>query len=137
MMSAARCLALGATVATMGGIPATNLRVTDSRGTEVVVSGAIVDYGSFFSVDNETDGIRVLQGDGMATVKWSSIDTLVVRSVDTTSDPVRASLEVILRNRRRVQAELFQKGRMKLTGRTELGEYGIDLIKVRRIVPAR
>lgn len=119
-----------------GSAPTGDLRVVDSRGTEVVVAGAVVDYGGFFSGDHEAEGIRVLQGDGVVLLKWTNVDTLRVVRVD--SEPAwRLDLEVVLRNHRRVPATLFQKGNMKLSGRSELGDYAIDLKLVRTIVPVR
>src|SRR5688500_1534684 len=41
---------------------ATDLRITDARGAEVVVTGATIDYGGLVAADKMTDGIRVLQG---------------------------------------------------------------------------
>jgi hypothetical protein len=130
-------LAALAIVALCQGAPGADLWVTDSRGRELLVTSGVVDYGGAFSVDAQSDGIRVLQGDGLTTVKWSAIDTLYVLRVEEGMDPPRATLEVVLRNHHRVSAELFHKGRMQLNGHTELGDYTIDLIKVRRIVPRR
>jgi hypothetical protein len=117
--------------------PPFDLRVTDSRGTHVVVMQASINYGGMFSVDRQTDGIRVQQGDGIATLKWADVDSLNVTRVDSTAKPARIELSVRLRNGKRVAAELFRKGDMKLTGRTDLGEYEIDLEKIRTIVPVR
>ena len=115
---------------------ATDLKVTDSRGREVVVAGAAIDYGGFMT-DRETSGIRLLQGDGMVTAKWTEIDTLTVTKTDTSVKPPRVEMEVLLRNGRKVPVELFRQGQMKIVGRTELGDYSIDLDKVRAIAPVR
>ena len=114
-----------------------NLRITDSQGAEVVVEGASIDYGSLFVGDKETQGIRVQQGDGSVLVKWTDVDTLIVTKRDDSVRPARVDLEIVLRNKKRVPATLRRAGKMQLVGRTELGEYTIDLDKVRRIVPIR
>src|SRR5207244_2708142 len=56
---------------------AADLRITDTRGREVVVAGAAIDYGGFMT-DKETNGIRVLQGDGVVTVKWTDVESVKV-----------------------------------------------------------
>jgi hypothetical protein len=116
---------------------AADLKITDSGGTAVVVTGAAIDYGGFLSSDLETQGIRVLQGDGIVTVKWTDIDTISVTGKDESVKPPRLKLEVVLRNGKKVPASLVRQGQMKLKGRTDLGEYSIDLEKVRHIAPAR
>ena len=117
--------------------PATDLRIIDSQGTEVVVMGATIDYGGFLTTDRQTDGIRLLRGDGAVLVKWSAVDTIRVTKVDESVRPSRIELEVVLRNRNRVPAALFRKGQMRLVGTTELGNYSIALDKIRLIVPVR
>jgi hypothetical protein len=111
--------------------------LTDSRGTEVVVTGASIDYGSLLSVDRETRGVRVLQGDGLVLLKWDDLDTLRVTRLDSTAKPPRVELDVVLRTHKHVPATLLRAGKMQLVGRTDLGEYAISLDKIRRIVPVR
>jgi hypothetical protein len=125
-------LTLAATTAS-----AADLRITDSRGTEVVVQAAAIDYGAFVSSDVETQGIRLMQGDGSVTVKWTDLETLKVTRRDESVKPPRVELEVVLKNQKKVPAALLRQGRMKLTGKTELGEYSIDLDKVRTITPVK
>ena len=117
--------------------PPTDLRITDTRGAAVVVTGATIDYGGLLSTDKETEGIRVLQGDGVVHLKWINVDTLRVVKIDESVKPPRIELEVVLRSRKRVPAALLRQGQMKLLGKTELGDYSIDLEKVRTIVPIR
>jgi hypothetical protein len=116
---------------------AADLRITDSRGTEVVVQAAAIDYGGFVSSEKETEGIRLMQGDGSVMVKWTDIETLKVTRRDESVKPARIELEVVLKNQKKVPAALLRQGRMKLTGKTELGEYSIDLDKVRTITPLK
>jgi len=80
---------------------AIDLRVTDSRGTEVTVAG------------------------------------LKVSKRDESVKPVRIEIEIVLRGGRRATAALLRLGAMKLLGRTELGDYSIDLDKVRAIAPVK
>ena len=116
---------------------AADLKVTDSRGTEVVVAGASIDYSGFMTADKDADGIRVLQGDGQVTVKWADVESLRVLRKDESVKPPRIELEITLRGGKKVPASLFRQGQMKLTGKTELGTYSIDLDKVRAIAPVR
>jgi hypothetical protein len=119
------------------GAVAADLKVTDSRGREVTVAGASIDYGGFLGSEKETQGIRVLQGDGIVLLKWADVERLSVTRTDTSVKPPRIELEIVLRSGRKVPAELLRQGQMKLSGKTELGEYSIDLEKVRSIAPVR
>ncbi|HTM02247.1 MAG TPA: hypothetical protein VL173_01990 [Vicinamibacterales bacterium] len=119
------------------GAFAADLRITDSRGREVVVSNAIVNYGSLLTVDEDKDGIRVEQGDGVVRLKWQDVDAIAVTKVDTTAKPARVELDVALKNGKHVPATLFRQGAMKLTGRSDLGDYSVDLDKIRRIAPVK
>jgi hypothetical protein len=130
-------LLLAALIFVTASASAADLRITDSRGTEVVVQSAAIDYGGFISSEIETQGIRLLQGDGSVMVKWADIETLKVVRRDESVKPPRIELEVVLKNQKKVPAALFRQGRMKLTGKTELGEYWIDLDKVRTITPVK
>ena len=116
---------------------ATDLKITDSRGTEVVVQGAAIDYGGFIASDKDTSGLRVMQGDGSVTVKWTDIETVRVTRQDSSVKPPRIELEIVLRNQKKVPATLLRQGRMKLTGKTDLGEYSIDLDKVKTFTPVK
>lgn len=116
---------------------AADLKITDSRGTEVVLTGASVDYSGFLASDKETQGIRVLQGDGMVIVKWTDVENLRVIRRDESVKPPRIEIEIVLRNGKKVPAALFRQGQMKLLGKTDLGDYSIDLERVRAIVPVR
>jgi hypothetical protein len=115
----------------------TSLRIVDAQGVEAVVAKAIIDYGGMVTSDMQTDGIRLNQGDGAVFAKWSVVDTIRVTGVDESTRPATLRLQVVLRNGTRRPATLFEKGRMQLLGETDLGEYSLDLHKVRLIVPAR
>ena len=116
---------------------ATDLKITDSSGAAVVVKDAVIDYGGMLSADAEKDGFRVQQGDGVVRLKWSDIESISVTKVDTSARPPRVEIEVAFINGKRFPATLFRKGAMKLTGKTDLGDYAIDVDKIRRIAPAR
>ena len=116
---------------------AADLKITDSRGTEVLLANASIDYSGFMASDTETQGIRLLQGDGMVTVKWADVESLHVVRTDDSARPPRIEVEVILRNGKKAPAALFRQGQMKLRGKTDLGDYSIDLDKVRTITPVR
>ena len=116
---------------------ALDLRVTDSRGTAVLVTDASIDYGGFLGSERVTDGIPVLQGDGTVLVKWADVESLTVSKRDESVKPARIEIEIVLRGGKRASAALLRQGAMKLLGRTELGEYSIDLDKVRGIAPVK
>ncbi len=130
-------LLLAALLVVAATASAADLRITDSRGTEVVVMSAAIDYGGFVASETVTDGIRLMQGDGSVMVKWSEIESLKVIRRDESVKPPRIELEVVLKNQKKLPAALLRQGRMKLTGKTELGEYSIDLDKVRTITPIK
>ena len=123
-------LSLGQTAAV-----ATDLRIVDSQGVELVVTGASIDYGGAFSADMEAEGLRIQQGDGVTLVRWSAVDSIKVFKVDSAKTTYR--LEVLMRTGKRRPATLLEKGRMQLIGKTDLGDYAIDLRKVRAIVPVK
>lgn len=110
---------------------ATDVRVVDSGGVEVLVKDIAIDYGGLLGNDQETEGIRVAQGEALVTAKWADIQSISV----TGRDPVasRMMVEITLKDGKKVAATLVRKGRMKLTGRADLGDYTIDLEKVRKI----
>jgi hypothetical protein len=108
-----------------------DLRVTDSAGVEVVVREAVIDYSGLLGSDREADGIRVSQGDALVTARWADIDSLTVTGRDAAV--ARLTIEIVLKNGKKVAATLIRKGRMKLSGKSDLGEYSIDLEKVKRI----
>lgn len=116
---------------------AVDLRVTDSRGTDVVVADASIDYGGFLGSEKVRDGIRVLQGEGTVLVKWADVESLKVSKRDESVKPVRIEIDIVLRSGKHAAAALLRQGAMKLLGRTELGDYAIDLDKVRAITPVR
>ncbi len=126
-------------VIVLSGAPAfaSDLRIKDSRGTEIVVTAASVDYSGFLAADKEADGIRLLQGDGTVTVKWSEIDKLTVTGKDDSVKPALTTVEIVLRNGKKVPAALLRQGQMKLVGKTDLGDYAIELDKIRTITPVR
>ena len=115
---------------------ATDLQITDTSGAALVVRDAVIDYGGMLSLDMEKDGVRVQQGDGVVRLKWSAVESITVTKVDTSVRPARIDVEVALVNGKRLPATLFRKGAMKLTGKTDLGDYAIDVDKIRRVAPA-
>jgi len=116
---------------------ATDLQVTDSQGTMVVVKDAAVDYGSMLASDIDREGFRIQQGDAVVRVKWSAVESVSITKVDSSVKPVRVELEVVMLSGTRAPGTLFRKGAMTLTGAAPLGEYTIALEKVRRLAPAR
>lgn len=117
------------------GVLAADLKITDSRGTDLVVSGASIDYGGFLGSEKETQGIRVLLGDGLVTAKWTDVESLKVVRRDESVKPARVEIEIVMRSGKRINAALLRQGQMKLVGKTDLGDYSVDLDKVRTITP--
>lgn len=115
----------------------TDLQVTDSQGTVVVVKDAAVDYGSLLASDIDKDGFRIQQGDAIVRVKWSAVQSVSITKVDSSVRPARVELEVVMLSGTRAPGTLFRKGAMTLTGTAPLGDYTIALEKVRRLAPVR
>jgi hypothetical protein len=116
---------------------ATDLQVTDSQGTTVVVKDAVVDYGGMLASDPDQEGLRIQQGDAIVRLKWADVQSVAITKVDTSAKPARVDLEVVLVSGTRAPATLFRKGAMTLSGTSPLGAYTIPLEKVRRLVPVR
>jgi hypothetical protein len=103
----------------------TDLRITDSANNVFLVHDAVMDY-STFSKDRETEGIRVIQGDATIVAKWANITSATVSEL---------RIEIVMKNGKKETGMLVKKGKMKLTGRTDLGDYSIDIDKIRSISP--
>jgi hypothetical protein len=120
-----------------GRAVATDLKVTDSRGVAVVVTNVSIEYGGFLGSEKETEGIRVLQGDGVVLLKWSDFEGVRVTRRDDSTRPPRVELEIVLRTGKKAEAALFRQGEMKLLGKTDLGDYSIELDKIRVLTRVR
>jgi hypothetical protein len=70
-------------------------------------------------------------------LKWTDVETIKVVRRDESVKPARVELEVTLRNGKKLPAALFRQGQMKLLGKTDLGDYSIDVDKVRTIAPVK
>jgi hypothetical protein len=103
----------------------------DSAGVEVLVKEISIDYGGLLGTDKETDGVRVSQGEALVTAKWIDIDSLTITGRDATQKVM--TVEIALKSGKKVNANLVRKGRMKLVGRSDLGDYSIDLEKVKKV----
>jgi hypothetical protein len=110
---------------------AVDLRVMDGAGIEVVVKDISIDYGGLLGTDKEVDGIRVSRGAALETAKWADIDTMTITGRDATQKLM--TVEIALRSGKKVNATLVRKGRMTLVGRSDLGDYSIDLEKIKKI----
>jgi hypothetical protein len=114
---------------------AADLRVLDSANVEILVKEIAIDYGGLLGTDKETDGIRVTQGDASVIAKWADIESLTVTGRDAAA--ARMTVEIALKNGKKVNANLVRKGRMKLVGKSDLGDYSIDLEKIKKITVVR
>jgi hypothetical protein len=116
---------------------AADLRITDTSGFEALITGVTIDYGGMIGTDREVQGIRVSQGEAFITAKWAEISSLTVTGRDASLNPAKISLEIVLKNGKTVPAALVRKGRMLLIGKSDLGDYSINLEKIRKIVPVQ
>ena len=114
-----------------GSAFATDVRITDSSGVEIVVRDVSIDYGGLLGSDKDTEGVRITIGDAMVTAKWADLQSLTVTGRDAAAG--RMTVELLLKSGKNQAAQLLRKGRMKLAGRAENGEYSIDLEKVKKI----
>src|SRR5688572_21376019 len=110
---------------------AADVRVIDSLGTDVLVREISIDYSGLLGSDKETEGVRVAQGEALVTAKWTDIQSLTITGRDAAA--ARMTIEILLKDGKKVNATLVRKGRMKLMGKADLGEYSIDLEKIRKI----
>jgi hypothetical protein len=110
---------------------AVDLRVTDSAGVEILVKDVSIDYGGLLGTDKETEGLRVNQGEALVTAKWADIDTVMVTGRDAALKLM--TVEITVKGGKKVNATLVRKGRMKLAGRSDLGDYTIDLEKIKTV----
>jgi len=113
---------------------ATDVKITDITNTAIVVHEVFIDYGGLMG-DKEMDGIRLYQGEAIVTAKWSNIQTITITGKAASPAPDRLKADIVPRKGARISTTLLNKGRMKLSGKTDLGDYAIDLDKVRVIEP--
>src|SRR5438874_10026696 len=114
---------------------AADLKITDTTNTVTVVHDPLIDYGGLMG-DKEPEGIRIYQGEAVVTAKWGNIRMITITGKDTSSTP-RLKVEIVPSKGARISTTLVNKGRMKLSGRTDLGDYAIDLEKIRVIEPVQ
>jgi hypothetical protein len=127
-----RTLSLPLTFLVLAGSAfATDVRIMDSAGVEVLVKEISIDYGGLLGSDKDSEGIRVTIGDAMVTARWSDIQSLTVTGRDVAAG--RMMIEIVLKSGKAQAGQMMRKGRMKITGKAELGEYSIDLEKVKKI----
>ena len=112
---------------------ATDLKITDATNTVIIVHDAFIDYGGLMG-DKEPDGIRIYQGEATLTARWANIRSVTI----TGKEPApggRLKADVVPKRGNKISTALVTKGRMKLSGKTDLGDYAIDLEKIRVIEP--
>ena len=112
---------------------ATDLKITDASNTIIVVHDAFIDYGGLMG-DKEAEGLRIYQGEAMVTALWANIRSVTITGKTTSAEP-RPTAEIIPRKGSKITTTLVSKGRMRLSGKTDLGDYAIDLEKIRIIEP--
>jgi hypothetical protein len=110
---------------------AVDLRITDSAGVEILVKDISIDYGGLLGNDKEVDGVRLTRGDASITTKWADIESITITGRDSTA--ARIMVEIATKDGKKVTALLVRKGRMKLVGKADLGDYTIDVEKIKKI----
>lgn len=134
-------LGLGAVLSFAKVALAHDLKVTDTKGSVIVVKDAGIDYTpggiGLVTVDRESEGIRVYQGQGKVLLKWTDVDAVTIIAKDTTTTPYRFKAEIVLASGKKLAADLQFDGRRGLYGKTELGDFSIDLEDVRTIEPIK
>ena len=132
LASMKRTLSVVLALLVLGGSSfATDVRITDSSGVEILVKDVSIDYGGLLGSDKDDEGVRITIGDAMVTAKWADLQSLTVTGRDATAG--RMTVEILLKSGKNQSGQLLRKGRMKLAGRAELGEYSIDLEKIKKI----
>jgi hypothetical protein len=111
---------------------AVDLRVVDSTGVESLVKDISIDYGGLLGTDKETEGVRLTRGDASIITKWADMESLTITGRDSAA--ARMTVEIATKDGKKVTAALVRKGRMKLVGKSDLGEYSIDLEKIKKII---
>ena len=117
-----------------GSTFASDLKITDVTNTVIVVHDAFIDYGGLMG-DKEPDGLRLYQGEAVVTAKWSNIQSVSITGKGAPPAENRLKADIVPKKGNRISTTLLSKGRMKLSGKTDLGDYAIDLEKVRLIEP--
>jgi hypothetical protein len=117
-----------------GSSVASDLKITDATNTVIVVHEAFIDYGGLMG-DKEPDGLRLYQGEAIVTAKWSNIQSVTITGKTTAPAENRLRADIVPKKGSKISTTLLSKGRMKLSGKTDLGDYAIDLEKVRVIEP--
>jgi len=112
---------------------ATDLKITDASNTIIVVHDAFIDYGGLMG-DKETEGLRIYQGEAMVTALWANIRSVTITGKTASAEP-RPTAEIIPKKGSKINTTLVSKGKMRLSGKTDLGDYAIDLEKIRIIEP--
>src|SRR5262245_28445763 len=98
-----------------------DVRITDSAGVEILVKEISIDYGGLLGSDKDAEGVRVTIGDATVTAKWADIQSLTVTGRDAAA--ARMMVDIVLKSGKTQSGQLLRKGRMKLSGKADLGEY--------------
>lgn len=123
----------------LGAFPvfAANLRVTDKSGNVIELNDAEIDYTDYsfiYTPDFENSGIRAYQGEGTTTIPWERIKEVTILSKDETTTPYRLKAKISFKkNTNEVDANLVMDSKKGLAGKTALGDFSIDLEKVKTI----
>src|SRR6202051_3823366 len=101
-----------------GKVFAPDLKVTDATDTVIVVHDTFIDYGGLMG-DKEPDGIRLYQGEAIVTAQWSNIVSVTIDGKTTPPAENRLRADIVPKKGSRISTTLLNKGRMKLSGKTD------------------
>ena len=113
-----------------------DVKVTDTKGNIVEVRDVAIDYTRYsiiYTPDNDHEGVRAFQGEGVVTINWSQIETIAIKRKKTDVVPNRLEADVTFKDKRVVGVDLQMDARQGLHGKTDLGDFSIQLESVKSI----
>ena len=113
-----------------------DVKVTDTSGKSRIVRNVKIDYTQYsviYTPDFEYNGIRVVDGQARITIDWSKIEKVTALKLDM--DNQKLTADIFLKNGGKQSMELVMDSHQGLVGETDLGEYHIDLEKIKIIEP--
>lgn len=120
---------------------ALKLRISDTSGASVEITNVDLDYSDypsgfgFYTPVHERQGIRIKQGSGQVTVRWTDIAVLSLQAQTVGwTFTITGDLQLVSGTTSKVEVLPVSKD---VTGKTELGDYFVSLRNIREIRPVR
>jgi hypothetical protein len=111
---------------------AADLKITQFVGTVVDVRNVSIDYTNYniiYTPDFDTLGIRARVGAGQVTIYWSNISRIEIAGRGSNGLPAA----ITGNDGKTTEAQLLPGSEKGLRGETDLGEFSIDLDKIKLI----